>query len=135
MTKDTTAQVERAASSLAALREQLRLKLHLAGMEASDLWEEEVRPQLTAIEGSLQTWIERGLRSAGEVRVQAHLGLMEAREAWESLEPRVSESLDRLQESSEEGDQAGVDASLRTLLETAKDAIHAATDGLEELQE
>tara|TARA_R110002072_G_scaffold79141_7_gene182913 strand:+ start:1583 stop:1984 length:402 start_codon:yes stop_codon:yes gene_type:complete len=133
VTKDTTAKVELAASSLAALREQLRLKLHLAGMDAGDLWKEEVRPQLRAIEGSLLAWVEAGLRSAGEARVQAQLGLMEARGAWDALEPRVSESLKRLQESSDEGDQAGVDASLRALLETAKDAIHAATEGLEEL--
>ena len=135
MTKDsTTEQVEHAASSLAALREQLRLNLHLAGMDASDLWKEDIRPQLTSIEGSLQAWVERGLRSAGEVRVQAQLGLMEAREAWEALEPRVSESLDRLQRSSEEGDQAGVNESLRALLATAKDAIQAATDGLGDLR-
>jgi len=135
MTQDATAHVERAAASIAALREQLRLSLHLAGMDAQDLWAEDIRPQLTSLEGSLLNWVERGLRSAGEARVQAQLGLMEARQAWEVLEPRVTESLDQLQRSSEEGDQAGVDQSLRALLETAKGAIHAATDGLGDPQE
>ena len=130
MTKVNTTKVEHAASSLAALREQLRLNLHLAEMDVGDLWKEELRPQLTAIEGGFRAWIERGLRSAGEARVQAQLGLMEARAGWEAIEPRVSESLKRLQSSSDEGDRAGVAESLRALLTTAREAVAAATDGL-----
>lgn len=122
--------LEKATMALAALREEARLKLHLAGMEARTLWEEELRGDLESLEDGLHKAVAKGLQSAGDARVQAHLGLMEARTLWETLEPRVSDTIDRIRvaarrpQGREEGE---VTNALLDLFEAARQAIHTAT--------
>jgi hypothetical protein len=137
MTKKTTVhdQVEDATSRIAALKDEVRLKVHLAGMDANTLWEEELRPDLESLEGRLETLLEQGLRSAGEARVQAHLGLVEARELWEAIEPRVSETIDAIRAAAERkpGAKKGdVGRALRELFQSAREGIREATRDAQE---
>lgn len=110
-------QVEHAAVALSGFVQEVRLKLHLAGMDAQTLWEEELRPELESLEARLRRSLEQGLQAVGEARVQVHLGLMEARERWEEIEPRVAEAVDRFQDAAE----------LRGLFDAARDAVRGAT--------
>jgi hypothetical protein len=109
---------EETAARLGALREELRLKVHLAGMDARDEWEEELRPRLQDLEERLAKALRRG---AGEARVQAHLGLMELREAWTTtLEPRLRDLVGRL--------QARDGRKLHELLRGAREAFDRAAE-------
>jgi hypothetical protein len=120
-------QVEQAATTLAAFMEGVRLKLHLAGMDARTAWEEELRPELESLEASLRSSLEHGLQAVGEARVQAHLGLMEARQRWEEIEPRVAEAVDRLRAGTKESDEGRVGHAVRELFDAARDAVRGAT--------
>ena len=70
----------------------------------------------TPIQAELRDTLDQLRRLRDELRVQAHLGGMEAKKAWDELEPKLAEA-DRLAEkASEESLKAAVDA-LRKLKE------------------
>lgn len=102
--------IEDAVTRLTALREELRLKIHLAGMDAHDEWEE-LRPRLLKLESALR-------RRTGEARVQLHLGVMELRDAWDAVEPRLHYVMDQIR--AQDGHR------LRELFQTAKEAVRRA---------
>ena len=122
-----TAKVEQAASQLATLKEELRLKAHLGGMELETLWEEELLPDLETLERHLQRALDKGLREVGEARVRAHLGVLDAKQAWAKLEPRVAQAVDRVRAEAGEAGEA-----LRKLLRTTGSAVEAAAPQEEE---
>jgi len=62
------------------------------------------------IQAELRDTLDQLRRLRDEMRVQAHLGGMEAKKAWDELEPKIAEA-DRLAEkASEESLRAAVDA-------------------------
>ncbi|HSQ66062.1 MAG TPA: hypothetical protein VLM85_22725 [Polyangiaceae bacterium] len=66
--------------------------------------------ETSPIQTELQKTLDQLRRLRDEVRVQAHLGGMEAKKAWDELEPKLAEA-DRLAEkASEESLHAAVDA-------------------------
>ena len=70
--------------------------------------------ETTPLQTELQRTLDQLRRLRDEVRVQAHLGGMEAKKAWDELEPKLAEA-DRLAEkASEESLQAAID-SIRKL--------------------
>lgn len=74
------------------------------------------------IQTELRETLDQLRRLRDEVRVQAHLGGMEAKKAWDALEPKLAEA-DRLAEkASEESLRAAVEAlrKLKDLKRTLK---------------
>ncbi len=65
---------------------------------------------MTPIQAQLRDTLDQLRRLRDELRVQAHLGGMEAKKAWDELEPKLAEA-DRLAEkASEESLKKAVDA-------------------------
>jgi hypothetical protein len=71
--------VARLAERMEAVRDDLRVRLHLAGMEAKQAWD---RAHLERVQDELA-------RIRDEMKVQAHLAGMDAKEAWSKLESRL----------------------------------------------
>jgi len=69
--------------------------------------------ETSPIQSELRDTLDQLRRLRDEVRVQAHLGGMEAKKAWDELEPKLAEA-DRLAEkASEESLRAAVEALRR----------------------
>ncbi len=65
---------------------------------------------MSPIQAELKDTLDQLRRLRDELRVQAHLGGMEAKKAWDELEPKIAEA-DRLAEkASEESLRRAVDA-------------------------
>src|SRR6516225_5643654 len=78
-----------AADRLSALRSEAALQLHLAGMEATETWNE-MKPELDDLEAKLKE------AASGQVALEVHLALMEAKDRYNKLEPRVQSVVDRI---------------------------------------
>lgn len=78
-----------AAKRLAELRDELRLQIHLAGMETKDLLDEDVDPELEKLWGRLEAATQAVGGTADDAELRAHLLLMEARDRWETLSSGV----------------------------------------------
>lgn len=82
MAKDT---VDR----LATLRDEVKLRLHLANMDASDAWKA-AEPHLFRAEQRLREALETAIPGGSEqVRLELQLGLAEARDRIASIEPKA----------------------------------------------
>jgi len=82
MAKDT---VDR----LATLRDEVKLRLHLANMEAGDAWKA-AEPHLFRAEERLRQALDTVVPGASEqVRLELHLGLAEARDRVAAIEPKA----------------------------------------------
>lgn len=77
----------RTAEDLERLRDELQLKMHLAGMEARSAWER-IEPELRHMAAELRRGAEEG--GDGQARLDAHLAMMEASERWERVAPLLS---------------------------------------------
>jgi hypothetical protein len=75
-----------AMESLSALRSEIALQLHLAGMDARKAWAE-VGPEAEALERRLAELVKEA--STGQAQLELHLALMEARDRWRKIEPRI----------------------------------------------
>lgn len=74
---------------LAAFRDEVRVRRHLAGMEAQDLWKK-AEPTVLAIEKRLVDALDRvAPQGAEHVRLELHLGLAEARDRIHELEAKA----------------------------------------------
>lgn len=74
---------------LAAFRDDVRVRLHLAGMEAQDLWRK-AEPTVISIEKRLVAALDQvAPQGAEHVRLELHLGLAEARDRVHELESRA----------------------------------------------
>jgi hypothetical protein len=68
--------------------DEIRLKAHLASMEARDAFDT-LEPQLRKVESKLQEY-QRLMKDTGdEASLQAHLAMMDARDRWESMQDDV----------------------------------------------
>lgn len=72
---------------LRELRDEIRVKVHLAGMDARQRWEE-LEPKLREIEG----WVERGGDRAATV---TNAFLEELGEAFRRIRDRIEQEQDR----------------------------------------
>lgn len=97
--QDLAKMMDDAAKELRRLRDRARVKAHLAGMDAKTAWDEELSPELERLEGELERSgreaLAKGKELGGEARVQLHLGVMEARDRWAKLQPRLRETWEK----------------------------------------
>lgn len=108
---------------LRTLRDEVRLKIHLASMDRRDAWER-LRPEVDRVANRLEIAFEEaaalGDRFGDEAELQFHLGWMEARDRWHSLEPHVDRVVSHLQTLGEEvadaADQAVEETKLQSTL-------------------
>lgn len=126
-------------ADLVVLRDRLKLKAHLAGMEAGKAWDEDLLPRLDALEDRLRADLAHlgdGTPLEGEVQLKLHLGLMEVREQWRTLEPRVAALLDRAHLLSHRHGEPKEPVSLAARIAAAKGSVElAAHRALDELRE
>lgn len=109
--------LEQAKKDLTTLRDELKVKMHLAKMNAADAW--------TALEPALQK-VERGLEDAAskagdateKVRLQAHLGLAQLKDQWPGIEQAVGQVVDDMKKA---GD------NVKTNVDTARVKAHLAS--------
>jgi len=73
-TKDLKAELEKSAELLRTLRDEVRVQLHLSGMDAKDAWRK--------LEPSLETALERAAKDVAE---GSHAALAELAEAHRKL--------------------------------------------------
>jgi len=74
---------------LSTLRDEIKLRLHLANMDARDAWHD-AEPHLTRAEKRLRDVLESVAPGTSEqVKLELHLGLAEARDKLASVEPKV----------------------------------------------
>lgn len=95
------------ATELRGLMDDVRVRLHLAGMDVRGSWEE-----LSKQAQSLSSQLERAAKDVSksaltqEARLRVHLAVMEAKEQWTHLQPRlatVTNSLQKLGDEAIEG--------------------------------
>lgn len=95
------------ATELRGLMDDVRVRLHLAGMDVRGSWEE-----LSKQAQHLSSQLERAAKDVGksaltqEARLRVHLAVMEAKEQWTHLQPRlatVTTSLQKLGDEAIEG--------------------------------
>lgn len=96
-----TQMAEQTKAQVAAVREEIKLRAHLLGMEAKDAWEEILLPQLDEIERRLsdagRTAEHRAEESVDEqTRMRLHLALLEARDRWHEVEPYLRDAVAKL---------------------------------------
>ena len=73
--------LERLADRMERVGDELRVRAHLAGMEAKDAWD---RAHMERISDELKV-------AADEARVQMHLASLDARTAWGRVDKKISE--------------------------------------------
>lgn len=116
MSQATDDPLRDATSNLMQLRDEMRLKVHLAGMDARKRWEEDLGPRLDSLYKGLST---RARKGADEARLQAHLGMKELGSKWATLEPRLLELVDQILAAGRAADGG----RLGSLIHGTKDAL------------
>ncbi len=77
--------------TLATWRDDVKVRLHLAGMDARDAWKE-VEPKVERVEASLRKVLDTVVPGgAEEVRLEIALGAAEARDRLAALESKLEE--------------------------------------------
>jgi hypothetical protein len=84
------------ALGLRRVRDELNVRVHLAGMEANDAWKK-VQGRLHRMEQNLERLGERAMAAPGQAEVQFHLGVLEAQERWSEVEAEVARILDEIE--------------------------------------
>lgn len=85
------------ARRLETFQDDLRLRLHLAGMDASDAWKT-VKAQLDKIRHNLDDTGAKLSTTKEEADLQTHLGIMEAKARFEGIKETLSEMTTRAKE-------------------------------------
>lgn len=80
---------EAAAQRIATIRDEAKLRLHLAGMDAKTAWQE-AEPHVAAAEQGLRKALDAVAPGGAEqVRLELHLGLKEAGARVAKVEPQL----------------------------------------------
>ncbi len=91
------------AEKMAALRDELQVKLHLAGMDAHDSWKK-AEPGLVRAEKRLREALDLVVPGGSDkVRLELQLGLMEAKDRVRELEPTVRQLGDAVTDAAKTG--------------------------------
>lgn len=95
--------VERAAQGLSRLRDELRVQLHLAGMEAERAWEA-LEPHVSHTETRLRHAAESARHGAHDRKatLEMHLALMDVRDRLREMEPALHALGQRIQQAGAE---------------------------------
>lgn len=102
--RDAREWLTQAREGIARLRDEVRVRVHLAGLEAKQAWEG-LETQL----GRAQTRLEQAARSAeqglhdGPAGLEVHLAVMEARDRLRELAPALQAIRARIERAGEQG--------------------------------
>lgn len=77
--------LEEAKGDLAQVRDELRVKLHLAKQDAQDAWKA-MEPKIQTVEKKLEEVAQKAGAAGEEARLQASLGAAEIKARWPGLE-------------------------------------------------
>lgn len=88
------------ARRLAELRDELRVQIHLASMDARDAFED-IDPELSRMSDALKSLTENVEGSVEESDVRLHLLAMEIRDRWETLSGIVRNLVESVQQRGE----------------------------------
>lgn len=81
---------EEAKGDLAQVRDELRVKLHLAKQDAQDAWKA-MEPKIKTVENRLEELAQKANAAGDEARLQASLGAAEVKARWPGLERALSQ--------------------------------------------
>jgi hypothetical protein len=108
MAEETNPFVEEAhegALNLQRLRQEVELRLHLAGMDARDAWGE-VRGRLQNMERAFRRLGERVGTAGNEAEMQLHLGILELQDRWNEVELHLGRIVDEIERGTEKARRA-----------------------------
>lgn len=97
---DLRESIEDTADKLKSLGEKLRVKLHLAGMEAKDL-KSELFDTVDSLSRRLSDYAGSLEKTKESAEVQLHLGLMDVRTRWEAARDEANKALSLMKEDKE----------------------------------
>jgi len=89
---DTKASIEQAKQELARLKDEMKVKMHLAKKDAQEAWKD-LEPRINQIERKLDEAAAGAGDIAEKARLQATLGLHEVKAQWPGLEKAVGQIL------------------------------------------
>ncbi|MCX6130025.1 MAG: hypothetical protein NTX25_13300 [Proteobacteria bacterium] len=130
-TGDVRESLEDTAAKLHTIADQMRLQLHLAGLEAKD-YSADLLESLEQMTQKLNTYANRLETKAESSEVQLHLGILEVKDSWEKAQQMANNTFSILKK-----DKVKAKQLLRELQETAqiakletKDALKSTRDDL-----
>jgi hypothetical protein len=89
---DTKASIEQAKQEIARMRDEMKVKLHLAKKDAQEAWKD-LEPKITQIERKLDEAASGAGDMAEKARLQATLAMQEVKSQWPGLEKAVGQIL------------------------------------------
>jgi len=121
-----------ARQALHTVVDEMKLKAHLASMEAQDALER-LEPQLRKVESRLSDYGRRLSESSDRAELDAHLAMMDARDRWEAMREDVDRVVFSIKRRGEDARQSFDQARLQTHL-ARLDAADAAATKAKELE-
>lgn len=119
--------LEEAKGDLAQVRDELRVKLHLAKQDAQDAWKA-MEPKIQTVERKLDEVAKKANAAGDEARLQASLGAAEIKARWPGFERALGQLVDDVKRGAKdvatEVDIARVKTHLAEM--DAADAAHKA---------
>ncbi len=121
---DLRESIQDTADKLKSLGEKLRVKMHLAGMEAKDL-KYELFDTVDNLSRRLNDYAGTLEKTKETAEVQLHLGLMDARTRWETAKEQAGKALSLIKEDKEKAKTFLQDMRVQAQLAKAetKDAL------------
>ncbi|HYX31718.1 MAG TPA: hypothetical protein VE954_01300 [Oligoflexus sp.] len=95
LTGDLRESIQDTAEKLKSLGEQLRVKLHLAGMEVKDL-KSDLVDTVDGLSRRLSDYASTLEKTKESAELQMHLGLMDARKIWEGAKEQADHALNAI---------------------------------------
>ncbi|WP_141734195.1 hypothetical protein [Oligoflexus tunisiensis] len=123
---DLRESIQDTADKLKALGDQLRIKLHLVGLEAKDL-KSELFDSVDSLSRRLSDYAGTLEKTKESAEVQLHLGLMDARKRWDETLEQAGQALKLFQE-----DKSKALAFLQDMRVQAKLAQAETTEALQD---
>lgn len=97
---------------IGTVRDQLKLKLHLAEMDADD-FRHEIIDSLDHVNRKLQNFEQQVDQTRDKLDVQAHLGVMEAKQRWDATKKQANKVLQLLEKDADKAKQLIEEAKLQ----------------------
>jgi hypothetical protein len=108
--KETQQKLDNITQTLKQLIEQTQVKASLLKLETQDAWQD-VEKGFFRIKSYFEKDWQQTKQDLGEAQVQAHLGMMEAKEQWNELKEDLGQAIQKLK-AQESFDRARLQAHL-----------------------
>jgi hypothetical protein len=121
------------ADKLKSLRDRLKVKLHLVGMEAKDI-KTDLEDSVDGLSRRLSDYAGTLEKTKESAEVQLHLGLMDAKKHWDITKENAEEVLGLMKEDKEKAKAFLQEMQLQAKLaqNEAKDSLHKTKEELSE---